>query len=252
MKKNKSSSVFTAFTLIELLIVIAIIAILASIALPAFVGVQRRAKQTKDMSNAKQILLSLKQFDTDWGEFPSKKPSAGITDYSNGTLVALTSGDSSNDAFWWLFPTYLTDELIFVVPGSIWSVTADDQLDNPPGNYTAAAGANITMANGENAYSYVTGLNGTSNAEYPVMGDAGTGATPDGNPYTNQFGTKGGVWGGQKAIVGFVDGSAQVANVDQANLFVDRPGHSYDIFDNTTADTADPWLTTSNLNIFPR
>src|SRR5215471_5011705 len=125
MKKIK---ILSAFTLIELLIVIAIIAILASIALPAFVGVQRRAKQTKDMSNAKQVMLALRQFDTDWGEFPNKKPQGGVTDYSvaSATLVA---GDFSNDAFWWLFPTYLTDELIFNVPGSIWSVTSDDVLD---------------------------------------------------------------------------------------------------------------------------
>src|SRR5215470_16935201 len=114
MKKVKF---FSAFTLIELLIVIAIIAILASIALPAFVGVQRRAKQTKDMSNAKQIALALRQFDTDWGEFPNKKPKSGNANYSNGALVILTGADHANDAFWWLFPTYLTDELIFCVPG---------------------------------------------------------------------------------------------------------------------------------------
>src|SRR5215472_15111380 len=135
MKKIKF---FSAFTLIELLIVIAIIAILASIALPAFVGVQRRAKQTKDMSNAKQVMLAIRQFDTDWGEFPNKKPTSGVTDYSNGTLTTLTSGDFANDAFWWLFPTYITDELIFNVPGSIWSVTADDVLDAPAGTYSAA------------------------------------------------------------------------------------------------------------------
>jgi prepilin-type N-terminal cleavage/methylation domain-containing protein len=249
MKKIK---ILSAFTLIELLIVIAIIAILASIALPAFVGVQRRAKQTKDMSNAKQVLLSLKQFDTDWGEFPNKLPVSGITDYSNGTLTTLTSGALANDAFWWLFPTYLTDELIFNVPGSIWSVTADDVLDTPPGNYSFSAEPG-TLIGGENAYCYETGLSGTSNAEFPLLADAGaTTASGDGNVYTNQFGQKGGVWGGAKAIIAFVDGSAQVANVDGATLVVNRPGHTYDIFKNSTNDTTDPWLSSTDFNLLPR
>jgi prepilin-type N-terminal cleavage/methylation domain-containing protein len=244
MKKIKF---FSAFTLIELLIVIAVIAILASIALPAFVGVQRRAKQTKDMSNAKQIMLALRQFDTDWGEFPNKIPN---TDYSTAT-GPLTTAHFSNEALWWLFPTYLTDELIFAVPGSIWSTTADDVLDATPS--TAYQNAEPgTLAAHEVAYSYVTGLSGTSNAEFPVLGDAGiVGQSGNGNTYTNQFGAKGGVWGGAKAIVAFVDGSAQVATINATDLFVPRPGHTYDIFDNQTNNTADPWLTTSNINLYP-
>ena len=98
MKLNKTSSKhsllkqrqrISAFTLIELLVVIAIIAILASIALPAFSLVQERGKQTKDMSNGKQIALALKQFATDHdGVFPNKQPAA---DYATATdLLAAT------------------------------------------------------------------------------------------------------------------------------------------------------------------
>src|SRR6266576_4265783 len=103
---NKVSS---AFTLIELLVVIAIIAILASIALPVFSSVQERGKQTKDMSNGKQIALGLKQFAVDHnGVFPNKKPDVVSTDYDSGATVLAGGTDFSNDAFWWLFPTYLT------------------------------------------------------------------------------------------------------------------------------------------------
>ena len=61
MKKRMSA----AFTLIELLVVITIIAILASIALPAFTSVQQKGKQTKALSNAKQIAIALRLYASD-------------------------------------------------------------------------------------------------------------------------------------------------------------------------------------------
>src|SRR6266581_7422580 len=108
MKINKTKMFSSAFTLIELLVVIAIIAILASIALPVFSSVQERGKQTKDMSNGKQIVLALKQFAIDHnGVFPNKIPDVVSSDYDSGTNN-LTGSEKSNDAFWWLFPNYLT------------------------------------------------------------------------------------------------------------------------------------------------
>src|SRR5439155_9823895 len=113
MKKNLSG-----FTLIELLVVITIIAVLASIALPVFNGVTERANQTKDLSNAKQIGLALKLFATDNnGAFPTRVP--GL-DYN--AAAALTSTNVSNDAFWWLFPSYLQSEDNFTVAGSAWTL----------------------------------------------------------------------------------------------------------------------------------
>ncbi len=210
---NKVSS---AFTLIELLVVIAIIAILASIALPVFSSVQERGKQTKDMSNGKQIALGLKQFAVDHnGVFPSKKPDVVSTDYDAGA-TPLGTGDFSNDAFWWLFPTYLTSEDIFSVGGSAWS-------PNPPNNVldapTDTARVN-TLAAGECGYEYITSLQG-----------------------------------GKKAIVIFVDGSGQVATVnDQTSAvasFVKRPGHAYNISSNTSGTATDPWLAAANLRLPP-
>jgi prepilin-type N-terminal cleavage/methylation domain-containing protein/prepilin-type processing-associated H-X9-DG protein len=54
-----------AFTLIELLVVIAIVAILASIAYPVFIGIQERAKVTKDMNNLRQIGLATQTYMND-------------------------------------------------------------------------------------------------------------------------------------------------------------------------------------------
>ena len=54
-----------AFTLIELLVVIAIIAILAAILFPVFAKAKEAAKNTVDVSNARQIALSVKLYTGD-------------------------------------------------------------------------------------------------------------------------------------------------------------------------------------------
>src|SRR4029453_16680698 len=130
MKINKTPS---AFTLIELLVVMAIIAILASIALPVFSAVQERGKQTKDLSNGKQIVLALKQFalDND-GAFPSKVYVDVATAYSDALALPVAATDDSNDIFRWLIPAYTTSEDIFVVAGSTFSPNpADNIIDTP-------------------------------------------------------------------------------------------------------------------------
>ena len=53
------------FTLLELLIVIAVIAILATIAYPVFIGIQERAKVTKDMNNLRQIGIATQLYMND-------------------------------------------------------------------------------------------------------------------------------------------------------------------------------------------
>ena len=239
MKINKTSS---AFTLIELLVVIAIIAILASIALPVFSSVQERGKQTKDMSNGKQIALALKQFalDND-GQFPSKVYVDFNTSYSAAAAVAVAATDTSNDVFRWLLPTYLTSEDIFVVPASTFS-------PNPPDNIIDSAGSisGNTLAAGECGYAYVSGLNDTSNPQLPLMADAFNQVAANPANYSTDKSQPGGVWGGQKAIIIFVDGSGKVTNVDdKAAVTPWRAGHSgtQHLFDTANALAPnDPWL----------
>jgi prepilin-type N-terminal cleavage/methylation domain-containing protein len=257
MKINKPSAHRNAvasreggFTLIELLVVIAIIAILASIALPVFSSVQERGKQTKDMSNGKQVALALRQFaqDND-GNFPNKKYVFGKA-YSDPTLVTLVATDGSNDAFRWLLPTYLTSEDIFVVAGSAWSPNGADNIID-----TAAAGQ--TLKPTECGYSYITALNDTSNPQFPLLADGWDAANK--TFYNTTKSNKGGVWGGSKAIVIFVDGSGRVMTCDDKTTTAGfpgiwRPGHSgtQDLFDNTNAlAPADPWLAPANLQVNP-
>ena len=93
-----------AFTLIELLVVIAIIGILASAAMPAYNGIQERAKRTKDVNNIKQILLGARAFAADnEGLYPSYDPDAD-SEEEFGT---------STDAFNVLIPDYIDTEIIF-------------------------------------------------------------------------------------------------------------------------------------------
>jgi len=245
MKINKTSS---AFTLIELLVVMAIIAILASIALPVFSAVQERGKQTKDLSNGKQIALALKQFALDnEGVFPSKTYVDINTAYSDPAALAVTAGSFSNDVFRWLIPAYTTSEDIFVVAGSTFSPNpADNIIDStttPSGNSLVGA------TKGECGYAYVAGLNDTSNPQLPLIADAFN-STASPAAYTADKSQPGGVWGGTKAIVIFVDGSGRVMVCDDKasatpNTTIWRPGHSgtQDLFDTTNAlAPADPWL----------
>jgi prepilin-type N-terminal cleavage/methylation domain-containing protein len=250
MKKLKTSS---AFTLIELLVVIAIIAILASIALPAFSAVQERAKQTKDLSNGKQIALALKQFALDNnGSFPNNVYGGGL-DYA--AAPPLTGANKSNDAFRWLIPTYVNSEDIFVVPGSAWSVGDDNSLDTTVGVSGGAVyppGPDATtLATGEVGYSYITALNDTSNPQFPLICDGFTTGT---TTYTNDKTLTGGVWGGQRAVYIFVDGSGRVMRCDNqaapAATFVTRPGRPYNIVSNTEA-ASEAWLGALNLRLNP-
>jgi len=191
------------------------------------------------MSNGKQIALALKQFALDNnGVFPQYAPN---TSYG-AAITAATAPANSSEALWWLFPTYLTDENIFTVGGSKWSKSQADNSLDVAGSATRA----LTLAPGENAYLYVLGLNDTSNPSFPLIADAVVDPAAAPYQYATDKNVAGGVWGGRRAIVIFVDGSGRVMTCDDVaaptNPTIFRPGQTTDsIFENST-DVNVTWL----------
>src|SRR6266513_596788 len=205
---NKKTS--SAFTLIELLVVIAIIAVLASLALPVFSSVLDRAKQTKDLSNAKQIGLACKLFATDHdGRFPYQDGivSDPPTDLAN---LAAAQGTTSNAIFASLIPAYSQQEKIFYLAGSGWSPTVPDE--------NTALAANRLEA-GTNNYAYMFGLTDTMNPSYPLLFDAPMAGSTN---YSTAPASKGGVWKGKRAVVIRTDNSGTL----ETTAFVDATDYN--------------------------
>jgi prepilin-type N-terminal cleavage/methylation domain-containing protein len=238
-----------AFTLIELLVVITIIAILASIALPAFTSVQTKGKQTKALSNGKQIALSLRLFASDHdGNYPSYVVDANGVAANPPVNVA-----SSNDAFCQLFPTYIKSEAIFYVGGSAWcnQNAPDEQQDA-----TLVVPSVLTRATGENEWLLVLRLNDTFNPSCPLIADGFTAGGESSHTYIKDQSAKGGVWKGLNAIVIRADGSSgALQKVDPTSLQVIGPnatagGAQGDIF--TVANGANGWLGVTNVVVNPK
>ena len=78
----------SGFTLIELLVVIAIIAILASILFPVFAKAREKARQSRCVSNIKQLTMAVQQYADDNDEvLPPNHVYAPSTNYPNAILT---------------------------------------------------------------------------------------------------------------------------------------------------------------------
>lgn len=166
------------FTLIELLTVMSIIAVLGAVAMPVMKTAMEMAKISAAMQNARQVGIGLRAYAMDSGGiFPSGENDLG------------ESITSSNAAFRDLIE-YIDDERVYAVAGSAWGTEADNK--DP---YCSA---------GEVHFGYVAGLSTSSKSWWPLVVDGTDGS----GSYNRDRGQRGGLWGGKKAVVARVDGSA--------------------------------------------
>ena len=77
------------FTLIELLVVLLIIAILLSIAVPSYLGLQKKAQQTAAMSDVRAAIPDAEAYHSDIGSYAGMTAGALHTTYDAGLIVSV-------------------------------------------------------------------------------------------------------------------------------------------------------------------
>jgi hypothetical protein len=145
---------------------------------------------------------------------------------------------TSNDAFWWLFPTYLQSEQVFAVNGSAYTTSVPDNRLDANG---ASARVN-TLKAGENTYAYVAGLSDTTNPTFPLLAD---GFSSTVGTYALSKSQRGGVWAGKKAVVVLCDASGQLMAVDNTThqvMRTDSNGARVNMFQGTSDGS---WIDTA-------
>jgi prepilin-type N-terminal cleavage/methylation domain-containing protein len=80
------------FTLIELLVVLIIIGILLSIAIPSYLGFQKKAQQTAAMSDVRSAVPDAEAYYSDNNSYTSMTASTLRTNYDSGMLVVGVNG----------------------------------------------------------------------------------------------------------------------------------------------------------------
>jgi prepilin-type N-terminal cleavage/methylation domain-containing protein len=80
------------FTLIELLVVLIIIGILLSIAIPSYLGFQKKAQQTAAMSDVRSAIPDVEAYYSDNSSYTSMTATALHNTYDSGLTVSTATG----------------------------------------------------------------------------------------------------------------------------------------------------------------
>jgi type IV pilus assembly protein PilA len=82
----------SAFTLIELLVVLIIIGVLLAIAIPSYLGFQKKAQQTAAQSDVRQAVPDAEAYYSDYGDYAFTKLANGSS--AGSAVAALQSYDA--------------------------------------------------------------------------------------------------------------------------------------------------------------
>lgn len=178
------------FTLIELLVVITIIAILASLAVPTFSKIQERGNITKGISNARQIITSLRIYSSDnGGNYPDNDKDDMPQDANTAFRVLFKQGAIDN-------------EMIFGCPVSRYV---------PDGNIGNDEQKTEAVKPGENHWAMTKGLSDSASGSIPIVFENATEGTWDPTWDNDKKGTnaRGRAWS-NGIIIGMNDSSVAI------------------------------------------
>ncbi len=193
------------FTLIELLVVISIIAMLAAGAFGAFSKVMPGVRAKSAASTGKGIHTMLNAWAQDHDQsYP-------------------TADQNSNEAFRELFKAKLMDdEKAFAIANDPWHANSPSgDKKGPDGEIGTAPDFQQALQNGECAWAYVTGHDGSTNSTYPMLANAFSESV---GVYSADKTKKGGVFQGDKAAWVNVNGSAKVTEMGPDHKVMEKKG----------------------------
>lgn len=124
MKKDRG------FTIVELLIVIVVIAILAAIVIVAYNGVQNKARDTNNKTDAVSIVKVAEAVNADEGSYPSGADTAAL-------IAAFNAGDTAK------LPSGVTITRVTAAPTNADAITAADASPRSYAVQTCTGGVNV-------------------------------------------------------------------------------------------------------------
>ena len=183
------------------LIIFAVFAFLAGLTSPMVIRAKKKSGQTEAVSNLRHIGLALREFESEYGRFPSDDAVAEINAANPANGYDLT-GSSSNALFRQLFAAgYTQSEVMFYAKVA--------GCRKPDGNITPGQ----ALRKGEVAFAYIAGLGTDGDPRTPI-------AFAPIIPGTTRFDPKGFEKGG-KATVLLRDNSV-------ITYVIHKDGHIYD------------------------